>query len=376
MVSLGSRRIPWILVDGLVAAVLLLLMAQGVRAWPALLAATGMCGAVAVRRLVPLTAFAVAAGAVLAMFGSQYEKDPMVAVGLTLYAVAAARSYRVSTGALLAGWAVAVLAATGLTPYRMPHDAVVASGAVLLAGACAGWGMRAHRIATAAVRKEEEQRARADVERALAEERLRIARDLHDVVAHTMSVIAVQSTVGAHLNERRPGAGGDALRIIEEATRSGLDELRTMLRVLREPSTSPASPAPPAPDLSTVAELIERIRATGVDVHLAVAGRRRPLPAGVELCAYRIVQEALTNVVRHSRATRAVVRLCYRTGELGVDVHDDGIGVNGAAEGHGLPGMRERATALGGTLHAGPDPAGGFRVAARLPVVREPVTVV
>jgi len=207
--------------------------------------------------------------------------------------------------------------------------------------------------------------------RAVAEERLRLARELHDVVAHSMSVIAVQSGVGAHVAESRPEEVGKALAAIEATSRDTLEELRRLLGVLRQDSESQASLAP-VPGLADLEGLLGEVAKAGLAVRLRVEGTPSPLPAGVDLSAYRIVQEALTNVVKHAGPAQAQVTIGYRDRDVTVEVTDDGRGAAAPAgdgrggTGHGLVGMRERVAAFGGDLETGPRPGGGFRVAARL----------
>jgi signal transduction histidine kinase len=207
--------------------------------------------------------------------------------------------------------------------------------------------------------------------RAVAEERLRLARELHDVVAHSMSVIAVQSGVGAHVAESRPEEVGKALAAIEATSRATLEELRRLLGVLRQDSESQASLAP-VPGLADLEGLLGEVAKAGLAVRLRVEGTPSPLPAGVDLSAYRIVQEALTNVVKHAGPAQAQVTIGYRDRDVTVEVTDDGRGAAAPAgdgrggTGHGLVGMRERVAAFGGDLETGPRPGGGFRVAARL----------
>jgi signal transduction histidine kinase len=212
--------------------------------------------------------------------------------------------------------------------------------------------------------------------RAVAEERLRLARELHDVVAHSMSVIAVQSGVGAHVAESRPEEVGKALSAIEATSRATLEELRRLLGVLRQDSESQASLAP-VPGLADLDSLLGEVAKAGLAVRLRVEGTPSPLPAGVDLSAYRIVQEALTNVVKHAGPAQAQVTIGYRDQDVTVEVTDDGRGAAALAgdgrggTGHGLVGMRERVAAFGGDLETGPRPGGGFRVAARLPLAAE-----
>jgi signal transduction histidine kinase len=212
--------------------------------------------------------------------------------------------------------------------------------------------------------------------RAVAEERLRLARELHDVVAHSMSVIAVQSGVGAHVAESRPEEVGKALAAIEATSRATLEELRRLLGVLRQDSEPQASLAP-VPGLADLDSLLAEVGKAGLAVRLRVEGTPSPLPAGVDLSAYRIVQEALTNVVKHAGPAHAQVTIGYRDQDVTVEVTDDGRGAAALAgdgrggTGHGLVGMRERVAAFGGDLETGPRPGGGFRVAARLPLAAE-----
>jgi signal transduction histidine kinase len=212
--------------------------------------------------------------------------------------------------------------------------------------------------------------------RAVAEERLRLARELHDVVAHSMSVIAVQSGVGAHVAESRPEEVGKALSAIEATSRATLEELRRLLGVLRQDSESQASLAP-VPGLADLDGLLGEVAKAGLAVRLRVEGTPSQLPAGVDLSAYRIVQEALTNVVKHAGPARAQVVVGYGDQEVRVEVTDDGRGaVTSASDGrvergHGLIGMRERVAAFGGDLEVGPRPGGGFRVVARLPLAMD-----
>src|ERR687898_704778 len=209
--------------------------------------------------------------------------------------------------------------------------------------------------------------------RAVTEERLRLARELHDMVAHAMSVIAVQSGVGAHVAASRPEEVGKALAAIEATSRAALTELRRLLGVLRQDSEPPGSLAP-VPGLADLEGLLAEVGKAGLAVRLRVEGTPSPLPAGVDLSAYRIVQEALTNAVKHAGPVHAQVTIGYRDQEVTVEVTDDGRGpVPPASDGrmgtgHGLIGMRERVVAFNGELEAGPRPGGGFRVAARLPL--------
>jgi signal transduction histidine kinase len=207
--------------------------------------------------------------------------------------------------------------------------------------------------------------------RAAGEEQARIARELHDVIAHSVSVIVVQASAADDIFDSRPDQARAALRSIEQAGREALAELRRLLSGVRPDVPIDADPTRPQPGLDRLDELAEPLRAGGLDVEVRREGTAAALPAGVDLSAYRIIQEALTNTLRHARAQRAEVTVRYGTDSLELDVRDDGRAVPGDdadTGGHGLVGMRERAALLGGTLEAGPLEGGGYRVHARLPV--------
>ncbi|WP_405427301.1 sensor histidine kinase [Streptomyces erythrochromogenes] len=223
------------------------------------------------------------------------------------------------------------------------------------------------------VRVRREQWARERSERAAAakrrvdEERLRIARELHDVLAHSISVINVQAGVGLALLDSDPEQARSALSTIKAASKEALGEVRQVLDTLRSPGEAPRTPAP---GLDRLPELVEQAAAAGLRVEVTAEGEASALPPGVDLAAFRILQEALTNVVRHSGARTARILLGWRPRLLELRVDDDGPASGGASEGggSGLIGMRERAAALGGAVEAGPRPDGGFRVTATLPL--------
>jgi signal transduction histidine kinase len=210
---------------------------------------------------------------------------------------------------------------------------------------------------------------REEALRQASEERLRLARDLHDIVAHNISVINVQANGALHLMHRQPERAQEALTTIHEVSKQALVELRTVLGVLRDVDNE--APRTPVPGLDELDALLERSRAAGLAVRMVEEGERRPLPADVDVTAYRIVQESLTNSSRHSGSGRATVHLLYGESELCVEVDDDGPALRASrtnGSGKGVTGMSERAQALGGTLLAGPRPGGGFSVRARLPL--------
>ncbi len=224
-------------------------------------------------------------------------------------------------------------------------------------------------------RLEREREAQSKV--AVAAERARIARELHDVVAHNVSVMVVQADGAAYVLDAAPDQAKKALETISGTGRQALAEMRRLLGVLRTGEPEEGSEYVPQPDVEQLDELIEQVRTSGLPVDYKVEGTPRPLPSGVELTAYRIVQEALTNTRKHGGENAgASVRLVYFDDGLGLLVEDDGKGAphelyeDGGADGrgHGLIGMRERVGMVGGTLDAGPRPGGGFRISALLPL--------
>ena len=211
--------------------------------------------------------------------------------------------------------------------------------------------------------REREQRARD----AVAEERARIARELHDVVGHSVSVMTVQASGVRRLLRPDQEREREALLVVERTGREALAEMRRMVGVLRRPEEAPA--LAPQPSLEHLDRLVEQAREAGLPVELRVAGAVVELPPGVDLTAYRLVQEGLTNAIKHSHATRAEVIVSYGDSQIEVVVSDNGNGVgNGGGGGHGLVGMRERVSVYGGELDAGPQPGGGYRLRAKLPV--------
>ncbi|MEV6265302.1 sensor histidine kinase [Streptomyces sp. NPDC051784] len=217
--------------------------------------------------------------------------------------------------------------------------------------------MRHGRVAYA----EEEARLRA------TQERLRIARELHDVIGHNMSMIHVQASSALHRLQKDPAQAQEALTAIKQGSKEGLRELRATLGVLRQ--VDEVAPTGPSPGLARIGELVSSAAGAGLEVKVERSGSHAPLPASVDLAAYRIVQESLTNAVKHSGARHVVVRIHHGDRELSIGVQDDGRGSAPSAqgEGSGIAGMTERARALGGTLSAGPGTAGGFAVRGRLP---------
>jgi signal transduction histidine kinase len=202
---------------------------------------------------------------------------------------------------------------------------------------------------------------------AVVAERARIARELHDVVAHAISVVLLQARGGRKAVPERPDDAVAAFGAIEETASHALVEMRRLLEVLR--ADDGHAELAPQPGLAELESLAAKVRAAGLAVELRVEGARASLPRGLDLSAYRIVQEALTNALKHARAAKARVTVRYAPDALALEIADDGIGVgSGDGAGHGLAGMRERVAVFGGELEAGPEPQGGFAVRARLPL--------
>ena len=300
----------------------------------------------------------------------QIDGAALVPVIVAVYWVALTRARRTAVAAGLAG-AAAIFVTEGLLgpfgwfggPNATMWPELLAAGAV---GACVAarrqWlAAERDRAARAGQAREEETRRRVDAER------MRIARELHDVVAHSMAMINVQATAASMQLAADPASAAEALQAIRRASKSGLRELRAILEVLRQADGG----SPAVPDLRAIAVLVEATSAAGTPTTLELAEPPVPLPPPVTLAVYRIVQESLTNVVRHAGRVTATVGLRQDGGYLYVDVVNDGGAAPAAfsdGTGAGLTGMRERAAALGGTLEAGPRPGGGFAVHARLPV--------
>ncbi|MDT5026757.1 MAG: hypothetical protein QOE61_3183 [Micromonosporaceae bacterium] len=343
------------------------------------------------RRRWPLGALIVCLGASVCyhLLGYPHELviPPLV---VALYTVAATGSRRRSV--LVAGGTGAVaVVAMAVAGVGNPLEAVgvigwvsltvalgeVARARTALLATMADRAARAERerAAESALRRAEATQREAEARRRVAEERLRIARDLHDVLAHSMAVINAQASVAAHLAQtatgQPPGDLATAMGVIAETSRTAMGELRATLDVLRghDPSITPADELTPAPGMARLDELIESARSAGVSLTVDTIGEQRPLGPAVDVTAYRIVQESLTNVARHARGATARLTVEYRRASMRLTVGNDGGTPAEAATGggYGIVGMTERAHAIGGHLNAGPRAGGGFEVIADLP---------
>jgi signal transduction histidine kinase len=333
---------------------------------------------VLLRRVATRTAAAGCLAVLLAaVLLDHYPTSHVVSFVVVTYTVAAAWPRWPAAATTVALWVpvmlVNILAPAGGTGTPLPRTFaalynVLVAVVVFLIGRFVG-----HRRAVAqnferrALAAEINQAALAA--QAVADERRRIARELHDVVAHHMSVIGVLATGARRVLDRDPAAADEALHTIEDTSRSTLREMRRLLDVLRT-EEEPGAELAPQPGLAGIETLVEQVREAGLPVRLAVEGEPVALDPGVALSVYRIVQEALTNTVKHAGAAVATVELCFRPDGLTVQVGDDGRGPAPGAErgvGHGLVGMRERVALYGGTLRTGPRPGGGFCVHATIP---------
>ena len=317
----------------------------------------------------PLTALAVMLGgavAAIALGPGPGQTPPLqivlaAAAGIEICYIAATRSRKVSaTGLAMVGAGLLIPGPAGLdlAPYR--------GGAVVVV--IIAW-LIGHSIRQAQAQAEL-RRAQAAAQIVLAE-RLRIARELHDIVAHSIGIIAIQAGAGHRVFDASPDQARDALASIEATSRETLSGLRRMLTGLRraEPEPGPGqAPLGPAPGLAGIERLAATALDAGVQVDVDWHGSREPLPADIDLSAFRIIQEAVINVVRHAGTGQCRVSISQQDGQMSIEVTDSGRGGSGAGTGYGITGMRERAALLCGDFSAGPRPGGGFRVTARLPL--------
>jgi len=336
--------------------------------------------AVAIRRRNDLASLGLMSAALAVSAAGSGSAAPFPLIALPMYQVASKRERGSSLPALAASAFLLIVGTAAGRVRNLPAGGLSFAIAFAVAAWFVGDSVRVRRVYVAGLADQAAQRQREVVERAqrsLAEERLRIARELHDVVAHSLSVIAVQSGVGRHVIDDNPAEAKKALGAVETTSRAALQELRRLLGVLRSNGNEEAALAP-APDLGALSHLADQIRATGIPVDLCVqmAPDTRLTPSA-ELSVYRVVQEALTNVVKHAGPASVQVNVHDEPDTLVVEVVDDGAGPIPApypsadpdvAGHHGILGMRERLALFGGTLDAGFRPEGGFKVRAELPL--------
>jgi signal transduction histidine kinase len=313
----------------------------------------GAAVALTVRRLRPFATLLVTAAATSAYVAAGFPYGLiLLSLVVAVYTMAAGLPARRAT---LGG----VLALAALLVHVDSFRSLGPASAWVVLPFVVGWAVRISRESSARDRADE-------VRRQAYEERLRVAQEVHDVVGHGLAAITMQAEIALHVLAKRPEQAVTALTTISRTSRLALDELRATLDVVRSDS---AAPPTPEPGLAGLDALVSRMTGTGVAVTATVSGVPRPLPAAVDLAAYRIVQESLTNVLRHANSATAVVSVRYQPRHLVVEVTDSGqVTSAGNDGGHGIPGMAARAGALGGVFAAGPRPEGGFRVHARLPI--------
>jgi len=386
----GLLRLPVPVQDALLALLVTFMQVQGtvrsaensaVEARPlgdlgdlgyVLLVVSGL--SVAFRRRWPTAVFAVTAGVSLLYYAADLPDGPgWIALFVALYTLTAYGDGRRSL--VVAGSGIAVLsvvwlvAAAGIEPREAIGWVFFRIGASVMSAAL-GESVRGRRViaAEAEERAERAERTREEEARARVDaERLRIAREVHDTVAHAIAIINVQSGVTAHVLDKRPERAREALEVIERTSARALREMRAILGVLRGTDEGRA----PHPDLSRLDELAGQAREAGLDLTIETSSPSSPLPSAVDVAAYRIIQESITNVIRHVGPTKVAVSLDYGDEALEVRVTDRGGAGSeggGGAEGRGIVGMRERCCLLGGDLVAGALPDGGFEVRARLPL--------
>ncbi|WP_329213737.1 sensor histidine kinase [Streptomyces sp. NBC_00683] len=324
-----------------------------------------------VRHRHPVVAVAGTSAATLVYLGLGYPYGPVfLAVAVGCFSAIVSGHRKAAWWSLGALWAGHVLMSHWLYRWLPPdgdesapwgQEAFVTAWVVAIVAAAELLRVRREQWAAARAEREAAEKRRAD------EERLRMARELHDVLAHSISVINVQAGVGLALLDTDPEQARTALTTIKSASKEALGEVRQVLDNLRAPGDAPRAPAP---GLDRLPELVDQAAAAGLTVTVETDGAPGAVPPGTDLAAFRIVQEALTNVVRHSGSRSAEVRIAYGSEGIRLRIDDEGPATGGDAggSGNGLVGMRERAAALGGTIDAGPRPGGGFRVRAQLPL--------
>lgn len=324
-------------------------------------------GALAFRRRHPVAVLEVVFGATIVYFFLGYANGPIWLTMVVAFVTAVVRGHRRAAAiTAVIGYVYFLWVDYVVRDGKAPSFAVLtglAAWLLVLLGAGEIIRIRRERVAEEARIQEEEALRRA------SEERLRIARELHDALGHHLSLINVQSGVALHLNEGLSEQARSSLEAIKRASKEGLIELRSVLDILRQEDER--APRSPTSTLARMDDLVSQAAAAGLEVRAETTGAVRPLSFGTDVAAFRIVQEALTNVTRHARGAKATVRVSYGERDLTVEIDDDGRGEEAQAPmgtGKGIVGMRERVGALGGELEVGPRPGGGFRVLARLPL--------
>jgi signal transduction histidine kinase len=430
--TMRIRRTHWVVLDYVFAAVCALIIfgtlfhgaalarlpvtGWHARDWLPPVLAVCLSIPVAIRRREPVLAFAVILAVcvwVLVLRG-EITRGPVLPLAIVLYAVAAVRSRRAALIALAASLALLTVQGVILSLTGRGAGNAVGAGLILIICWMIGYSVRQRRSYAARLQQQA-------MDNAITTERLRIARELHDVVAHSMTVVAVQAGFGEYVFDQQPGEARAALAAIQTVTSEALADMQRMLGALRQagggmageaaPGSAgeaagaqaqapAAAPLVPAPSLADLDRLVAGTAGAGVRVEVLRTGPARAIPAGIDLSAFRIVQEALTNVVKHSGADRCLVRIAYGAGQLHLEVTDPGqppvpapaagawapamagaparavAGPGGTGTragltpgaGHGIAGMRERVSLCGGEFAAGPLPGRGFRVTARFPL--------
>jgi len=370
--ALGPLRHPWVRIAAQIVVLELIVILSTLTAArfhpnsrPVDAIAIGLAviaaGAIGVSGRWPGAAVGIALLSVLTYHWIGYAPGPIdLALMVALFSAATPQHLWRSIGfgaAIVLGY----LAVGLLTPGGISPQGLLLGPLAVLASLGLGFAVVGQRTYARARREEETQRR-------VTEERLRIARELHDVVSHSISTINVQAGVAAHVMGERPEQAREALLAIKETSKETLRELRGILQVLRQ--VDDVEPRGPAPGLAQLEILVKTTSEAGVPTKTSILGTARPLPAAIDLAAYRIIQESLTNVVRHAGRATAEVTLAYEPSRIVIDVSDDGRGPlpgNGAAGGHGIAGIRERVGAAGGGIEAGPRDGRGFRLRAWLP---------
>jgi signal transduction histidine kinase len=342
----------------------------------------GLCvyAPLALRRRYPILVLVCTVAATVGyMFVGPVRGPILAGCGLAIYTVSSVVERRLALAIGAAAVLSVGIASMALSPEQWDKSVNGIAFAWTAMTVAVGESVRSRRAFVAAI----EERARRaehtreeEARRRVAEERLRIARELHDIVGHHIALINIQAGVASTVLDSQPEAARNALAQVREAGRAALSELGATVAVLRQTGESEetASPREPAPGLGQLAQLLDSFERVGLRVECRTQGEPVPIPAAVDLTAYRVVQESLTNVGKHSGASAATVLLEYRPGVLHIEVDDEGQGTRPATArngdgggGYGLIGMRERAASVGGVFSAGPRPGGGFRVSADLP---------